>query len=140
MITNATYSGTSGSVTFSVASNPYGATRSGIINVANTGFVVTQTPSTCIYTLSSFGESYGRLGTNNASFGVSASPGACAAPGLLVNGPPGMVTLHATTSSGTGLFQVNFGLSIYQSLINYIRTAQIVVGSGQLYTVKQRSF
>ena len=139
-ITGNTYAGTNGSVSFSVALNPYGASRSGVIKVANTDFTVTQNPSTCVYTLSSFGETFGRLGTANASFSVAAVPNACAAPGLLVNGPPGMVTLNATTGAGAGLFNANYGLSIFQSLVNYVRTAQIVVGGGQVYTVKQRSF
>ena len=93
-----------------------------------------------MYTLSSFGEIFGRLGIDNANFGVSAVPAACAAPGLLVNGPPGMVTLNATTGAGAGFFNVNYGLSIFQSLVNYVRTAQIVVGGGQIHTVKQRSY
>jgi hypothetical protein len=135
-VTGATYGGTSGSVNFTVAPNTFTAARSGVIKVGDQSFTVNQAASTCAYVLTSLGATFGRLGGDGAA-SVTFSPPACG-PAVLVLGPPGMITL-GPLSAGGGMYTQNYSVSIYQSFINYVRTAQILL-SGQTYTVKQTSW
>jgi hypothetical protein len=57
---------------------------------------------------------------------------------VLVNGPPGMLTLTPSTL-GAGSYAQNYTVGIYQSFINYVRTTQVVI-NGQIFTVKQTSW
>ena len=127
-----------GTVKFSVAPNTYGAARSGAIMVGSQTFTVLEAPSTCAYTPTSFaGPGFGRLG-GAAGVPINYSPAQCGVPAVLVNGPAGMVTLGPITSA-PGVYTQSYTVSIYQSFINYVRTAQLLI-QGQIYTVKQTSW
>jgi hypothetical protein len=126
-----------GTISFTVAPNTYAAARTGAIMVGDRTYSVTQAPSTCAYTLTSFAQTFGRLG-GDGGVGMTFLPLQCGPPPVLVNGPAGMVSL-TSGSSGIGTYTQNYTLSIYQSFINYVRTAQMVV-NGQIFTVKQTSW
>jgi large repetitive protein len=136
-VTGNTYSASAGTVNFSIAPNTFAATRSGEIRVGDVSFTVTQAPSSCAYTLSTFGYEFGRLGGDGTIPGTFL-PLACGPPPILVVGPPLMV-IPGPTTMGPGTFTVNYSVGLYQSFINYIRTAQILV-NGQIFTVKQTSY
>lgn len=132
---------TPGTVTFTVATNTYAAQRSGTIMVGGQGFTVTQAPSTCGYTLTSFAATFGYAGGTGTA-PMTYSPAQCGPPPVIVNGPPGMVTLGPVTTgtlNGVPAFFENYGVSIYTSFINYTRTTQLSI-DGQIYTVKQNSW
>ena len=126
-----------GTIGFAVASNTYAAGRSGSIMVGDQTYVVNQAPSTCAYTLTSFAANFSRLG-GDGGVPMTFTPVQCGAPPVLVNGPPGMVTLTPSTL-GAGSYTQNYTVGIYQSFINYVRTTQVVI-NGQIFTVKQTSW
>jgi hypothetical protein len=136
-VTSANYAGTSGAVNFSIDANTYGVIRSGIIKVGDRNFTVNQAASSCAYTLSNFAAMFSRTGGDGA-IPVSFSPTFCGPPPVLVNGPPGMVGLTSVTPA-SGTYTQNYSVSLYQSVINFVRTAQVIV-SGQIFTVKQTSW
>jgi hypothetical protein len=136
-VTTAAYSGTAGSVSFSVAPNGFAAPRTGVIKIGDEEFTVNQAASSCAYVLSSYSATFDRLG-GPGSVPMTFSPAACGPPATIIAGPAGMVTLGAVTS-GSGAYFQNYTTAIYQSLINYIRTAQLQV-NGQIFTVKQTSW
>lgn len=128
-----------GTISFSVAANTYAAARSGTIMVGNQTYTVNQAPSTCAYTLSSFAASFGYLGGSTGRVPVTFTPLACGAPPVLLNDPAGMLTLTASSPPVVGTYTQNYAVSIYQSFIAYVRTAQMAI-SGQIFTVKQTSW
>lgn len=134
--------GAGGTVQFAVAANTYAAARSGTIKVGDQSFTVTQAASSCGYTLTSFGATFGQAG-GSGTVPMNFSPGACGPPAVVVNGPAGMVTLGAVTggagSATPNNYTENYSVSTYLSFINYVQTTQLVV-NGQIYTVKQTSW
>ncbi len=136
-VTSTSYSGTAGTVNFSVEPNGFAAARSGVIRVGEESFTVNQDPSTCQYTLTAFSASFDRLG-GPGSIPMTFAPAACGPAGALVKGPASMITLGDVLKDG-GTYNQTFSTGIYQSFINYIRTAQIII-NGQIFTVKQTSW
>jgi hypothetical protein len=136
-VTSTSYGGTLGTVNFSVAANGFAATRSGVIKVGNSEFTVTQDPSTCAYSLTTFSRTWGRLGGTD-EIPVSFTPAGCGPPPVLINAPFGMITPGPVTSS-PGVHTQSYDVGIYQSFINYIRSGQLWIG-GQIFTVKQKSY
>jgi hypothetical protein len=141
-VTSNPYAGVDGSVNFTVDANTFSAARSGVIRVADQEFTVTQAPSSCAYTLTAFGASYSRTGGPGA-LPMNVSPTACGPPAVQVSAssPPGMITLGTVVPSGppTSTYTQNYTVNLYQTFINYVRTAQVLV-QGQIFTVKQNSF
>jgi hypothetical protein len=72
------------------------------------------------------------------SIPMTFAPSFCGPPPVLINGPPGMITL-GTVGAGPGTYTQNYTVGIYQSFINYVRAAEIKV-NGQIYKVKQQSW
>jgi hypothetical protein len=136
-VNTATYGGTDGSVAISVDANTYAAVRNGVVKVGDRDYTVSQAASTCAYTLTSFGATFYQPG-GNGFVPVTFTPPICGPPPVLVNAPLGMITL-GSVGSGTGTYTQDYAVSLYQSFINYVRTAQLIV-SGQIYTVKQNSW
>lgn len=124
---------------FDVAANAFGAVRSGTIHVGDQVFIVTQAASTCAYVLTGgYAAMFGRLGSPNNRLPVSVQT-MCGPPAVVVNGPPGMITLGSVLSPAPGMFTQNYDVSLYQTFINFVRTAQLLI-QGQIFTVKQNSF
>jgi hypothetical protein len=136
-VTSATYSGTTGTVNFTVDANGYAATRSGIIKVNDASFTVTQDASPCAYMLTATSATFGRLG-GNGSVPMTFAPSSCGPPAVLPNDPASMVTLGPVLKD-LNTYNQNYSVGIYQSFINYIRTAQLLI-NGQIFTVKQTSW
>jgi hypothetical protein len=105
-----------------------------VIKVGDQVYPVTQAASTCIYTPQSWAR-YSPWSGGDGNIPIAFAPAGCGAPAVLVNSPPGMLTLTGVTS-GSGVYTQQYNVGIYDSFINYVRTAQIVM-KGQVYTVKQ---
>jgi hypothetical protein len=108
-----------------------------LVKVGDRDYIVSQAASTCAYTLTSFGATFYRPGGSGSAPGTF-TPSSCGPPPVLVNAPPGMITL-GSVDFGTGAYAQHYTVGGYTPFINYVRTAQLLV-SGQLYTVKQNSW
>jgi hypothetical protein len=128
---------TPGTVKFTAATNTFAAVRSGTVAVGNGSYEVDEAASSCAYTLTSFGFTFGQAG-GPGSVPMTYAPSQCGPPLALLADPTGMLTL-GTVTPGAGTFTQNYATAIYLSFINYVRTAQIVI-NGQIYTVKQTSW
>lgn len=138
-VTSTTKVGANGTVNFSVAANTFSAARSAVIRVGDVEFTVSQAPSSCAYTLTSFGATFPRLG-GDGTVPMTFAPAACGPPpvGVASGSPADMISLGPVTS-GPGTYTQDYSVSVYQTFINYVRTAQLLV-QGQVYMVKQNSF
>ena len=135
---SSTLTGTSGTLTYSVAPNAGGTSRIGTVQIGNQVFTVTEQPSTnaCTYSLNSYGAAFGQAG-GNASFLGSSILG-CGAPVPSTNLPT-MITLQAPVGPVNQIFTQPYAVSVFSSVANAVRKATIVFG-GQIFTVKQTSW
>jgi hypothetical protein len=128
--------GTAGTLSYSVAANNTGLTRTGTIQVGDKTFTVTQTGAGCSYSLNSYGASFGTAG-GTADLLASASANNCTpVPGT---SPPGIVQLNGLTGPTNEVFDENYSVAPFISPTNAIRQALITLG-GQIFTVKQTSW
>lgn len=138
VVTPSTYSNGSGTVNFTVDQNNFAAVRTGQIKVGSAIFNVTQAASPCSYSITPNFLQYNKPG-GDGTVSISASPAQCFAPPVSINAPFGMLSLTGLTNPSAGAFSQNFTVNVYESLINYIRSAQVVIG-GQILNIKQRSW
>jgi hypothetical protein len=139
-VTSHTYVGTTGTVGFSAATNTTGTQRTAKIMVGDQTFTVTQDPSPCTYALTSYAATFDRFGTTIGPLGTvpfTANTLGCI-PTVWAVPPTGIVTLGGLDQVGLSYTQ-NYSVLAWQSFINYVRTAQILV-NGQIFTVKQTSW
>lgn len=137
-IVSNTVNGSDGMLQLSFAPNPVAAPRSANFRIGDATFVVNQAASNCSYNLTTLGAFFPRTG-GNGSLDMTATPAQCGPPPISVNGPPGMITLN-TLSGGAGSFNQSYSVSLFNSFLNYVRTAQIIVNNGAIHTVKQQSW
>jgi len=137
-VTSATYDQTQGAVQFDVATNGLSSPRSGTIKVGDEVFTVTQAASTCTYTLTRYSQTFDRIGGTD-EIPIGFSPAGCAAPAIDVRAPLGMISLTSPPVSSPGVYTEPYTVNIYQTLVNYIRQAQLLIG-GQIFTIKQTSW
>lgn len=128
------FSGQAGTVTYVVAPNLSGATRSAIIKLADQSFTVIQNGAACSFTLSSRGAVFGQAGgTGNI---VATASGANCTPTV---GPSGFVSLGILTGPASGAFTQPFTVPAFVSASNAVRTVRITVG-GKTFYIKQASW
>ncbi len=124
-----------GTVTYAVAANPSGATRTGNIQIGNQVFTVTQNGAACAYSLNSYGISINYLGASGTLLGA-ADLSSCPSP------PDGSTQPFVTVGSLTGtpsLYSLPFTVAPYVSSTSTVRVGQITFG-GLLFSVKQTSY
>jgi large repetitive protein len=130
------FSGTSGSVSYSVAPNPSTVPRTGAIQVGDQIFTITELGGTCGWSLNSYGALFNQGGGSGSLFG-SPSAASCA---LTVGADlPSIVTLGALTGPVFSISTQNYSVSPFTSLTIAVRYAHISFG-GQVFTVKQTSW
>lgn len=138
VITPSTFANGSGTVNFTLDANNFAAVRTAQIKVGTAVFTVTQAASPCSYLITPGFLQYNKPGGDGV-VSITAAPVQCAAPPISVNAPSGMLTLTGITNPGAGAFTQNLTVNVYESLINYIRSAQVTIG-GQILNIKQRSW
>ena len=74
-VTNATFAGNAGTVTFDVGVNPGNTTREGSIQVGDLTFTVRQTGATCGFSLNAYGALFGRNGGDGSVLGSPSALG-----------------------------------------------------------------
>jgi hypothetical protein len=128
--------GLTGAVNYSVPANPNGATRSGTIEMGNTGFVVSQTGATCAFSLNAAGQAFNLNGGTGA---VQGSPSANGCSPTVGTSQPSIVTIGTLSGPVSDIFTLPFTVSPFSSVTPVTRRANITFG-GQIYAIKQTSY
>jgi hypothetical protein len=140
-ITNVSFAGTSGSVTYSVQPNPLSAPRSGFVQVGDQTFAVTQNlaAAACRYSLHAYGASFSRGGGGGDIFG-SGSAVDCDPTSTIGTDQPGFISLLSLTGPVLDIFTQPFNVAPFDTpLTAVIRRGRITFG-GQIFVVKQVSW
>ena len=131
------FGGTSGSVTYSAAPNPYGTQRSGTIQVGNALFTVVQTGAACAYSLNAYGKVYRVAGGDDTLLGSPTASGCSPAYGT---DQPSFITLGTLTGPVLNNFSLPYQVSPFTtSLTAVVRIGRVTFG-GQTLTIKQLSW
>jgi hypothetical protein len=131
-----TFSGSSGTVPFTVLANPSASTRVGTIQLGDKTFTVTQSGSACGYSLAAYGAVFGQGGGSSTVLG---SPSAVGCTPTVGTSQPGTVTLGALMGPTLNIFTLPYDVSTFSSLTSAVRLANITFG-GQIFVVKQTSW
>jgi hypothetical protein len=130
------FSGTSGSVSYSVTANPTTVNRTGVIQVGDQLFTITQLGGACGWSLNAYGALFNNGGGSGAVLG-SPSAGSCPlAPGADL---PTIVTLGSLSGPTLNIYTQDYTVAPFSSLTVAVRYAHITFG-GRIYTIKQTSW
>lgn len=136
-VTATTFGGTTGSVTYAVAPNPFGTTRTGTILVGNALFTVTQSGASCAYSLNAYGKVFRMAGGADTLLG-SATASVCSP--VYGTDQLSFITLGGLTGPVLNVFSLPYTVSPFaSSLTAVVRTGRITFG-GQILTIKQLSW
>jgi len=134
-VTNLSFGGIAGTVTFDVGVNPGNTTREGSIQVGDLTFTVRQTGATCGYSLNAYGALFDMNGGDGSVLGSPSALGCSPTNGTTQS----FITLKALSSPVTNIFTQDYSVATFNVLNRVVRTGQINFG-GQLFTVKQKSY
>jgi hypothetical protein len=140
-IDQTSFVGGAGTVTFSVLSNPLPSARTGIIQIADQTFTVTQTiaQSACRYSLHAYGALFSRGGGGGDVFG-SATDTSCNPGSTIGTDQPSFIFLGPLQGPTLDVFTQPFSVSTFDTpLIAVTRRGRITFG-GQIFVVKQVSW
>ncbi len=136
-------SGTSGTVTYTVAQNLSGSSREGNIELGTQIFKITQGAATCLappvggFGINAFGTAYDEDGTGGVQSGMllgSWAEQGCPTPKASTNNSA--ITLAPVMGPVSGIYTLDYGVGAYNSVTLIPRIMDIVFG-GQIFTVKQ---
>src|ERR671935_787755 len=117
-----------GTVTYSVAANPTGSTRTGTLTIAGQTYTITQAANSCVYSLSATSTSAPSFATTNS---LSVTTGTSCSWTAVSN--VSWVTITAG-ASGTGIGTVTY--SVAANPTGSTRTGTLTI-AGQTYTITQ---
>lgn len=128
------FSGTSGTVSFTAQPNPSGAERAGIIQLGTRTFTVRQTASSCAFSLDSYGASFGNAGGSGQVLASASAWGCTPAVGASPE-----ITLGPLSGPVNSIWTQPYSVPRFDFLTAWIRQLYISI-SGQLFTIKQTSW
>jgi len=131
-----TFSGTTGSVTYSAAPNPFGTTRKGTIQVGSATFTVVQSGSACAYSLNEYGHVFHSTGGDATVLGTPTAPACTPATGT---NQPSFITLSPLAGPELNIFSVPYNVAPFTPLTPLIRYGNVTFG-GQIVLIKQYSW
>jgi hypothetical protein len=129
------FSGTAGTVTYTVAANPSGSSRMGNLQIGQQVFTITQLAPACGFDLSSIATTYYQDGTGGATLTGSWTAQGCPEPTDSTN-QPAYVTLGPITGPVNDSYTLTYGIGAYDSITPIPRILDIVFG-GRVFRVKQ---
>ena len=136
-IDSASFAGLAGTVTYSVASNPNGATRTGTIIVGNTVFTVVQAGSPCAFSLNAYGRIFQAAGGEETVRGTPTAVGCTPAVGT---DQPSFILLGSLSGPVFDIFSLPYSVAPFPvSLTTGVRFGRITFG-GQIVMIKQYSW
>lgn len=133
-----TFNGTTGTVDFVVAPNPLATSRSGLIQLGQQSYLVTQFAASCAYSLSSYGRAFSSVGGPASFLG---SPSGLGCTPVVGTNQPSFITLDPLVGPTLNLFTQGFTVSPFNLVGGIVatRTGTITFG-GRNFTVKQTSW
>jgi hypothetical protein len=131
------FAGTSGTVTYSIAPNPYGAPRSGTILVGGAVYTVNQSGSPCAFSLNAYGRVFQAVGGSET---VHGSPTALGCTPDVGTDQPSFILLEPLTGPVLDIFSLPYSVTPFPvSLTTGVRYGRITFG-GQILMIKQFSW
>jgi hypothetical protein len=130
------FSGQSGTVTYSAAANTSGSPRSGLIQVGGQAFTVSEAGSACSYTLSTGGAVFGTAGGTGSFTAIASGPG-CTPP--TVSSDSTFVTPGSVSGPVGNVFTVVYAVETFVSGSPSTRIANLTMG-GRTFAVKETSW
>jgi hypothetical protein len=131
------FAGTSGSVTFSVQSNPNGTTRTGTIVIGNAVFTVAQAGSPCAFSLNAYGRIFQAAGGSETVLG---SPTAVGCVPDVGTDQPSFIFLEPLSGPVLDIFSLPYTVAPFPvSLTTGVRFGRITFG-GRIVSIKQYSW
>ncbi len=134
--TSSSPDGTSGTVSYTAAANPAGATRSGTIQFGGQMFTVNQTGAACAYSLNAYGA---LLPQSGGSGTVLASQSAVGCAPTVGTDQPTIVTLGALSGPTLNIYALPYSVAPFSSVVTATRLSHITFG-GQIFAIKQTSW
>ena len=131
------FTGSSGTVTYSVTMNPSAITRVGTIQIGDQTFTVNQSGAACAFSLNAYGAVFSRSGALSESVLGSQSAVGCS-PSIGTD-QPSIVTLGTLEGPVSNIFTLPYMVTLFPSTTTAVRLATITFG-GQIFTVKQTSW
>jgi len=131
-----TFSGTTGTVTYSALPNPFGTTRRGTIQVGSATFTVAQSGSACAYSLNEYGRIFHSTGGDAVVLGTPTAPACTPATGT---NQPSFITLGTLTGPDLNIFALPYNVAPFTPLTPLIRYGNVTFG-GQVVLIKQYSW
>jgi hypothetical protein len=136
-INSTSFAGTSGTVGYSAAANPFGTTRTGTIQVGNALFTVVQSGATCGYSLNEYGRVFHAAGGSATLLGSPTAVGCVPAVGT---DQPSFITLEPLTGPDLNIFSLPYLIAPFPtSLTTGVRFGTVTFG-GQILVIKQFSW
>jgi large repetitive protein len=135
------YTGGTGMVTYTALPNPLSSPRSGVIQIADQTFTVTQTvaQSACRYSLHAYGALFNRGGGGGDVFG-SATDTSCNPGPTIGTDQPSFIFLGPLQGPTLDVFTQPFSVAPFNTpLVAVTRRGRITFG-GQIFVVKQVSW
>ena len=133
-VDGSTFAGQTGSVTYSVAANPFGTSRQGTIQVGSAIFTVVQSGAACGYSLNEYGHVFRREGGDATALGSPTAP-ACT-PEVGTN-QPSFITLGTLTGPELNIFSLPYTVAPFGTpLATEIRFGLVTFG-GRVISIKQ---
>ncbi|MBI3207694.1 MAG: BACON domain-containing protein [Candidatus Solibacter usitatus] len=130
------FGGTTGSVAYSVAPNPSTGTRTGIIQVGDQNFTISQIGASCGFGLAAYGQIFSRAGGSGTVLG---SPNALGCTPTTGTDRPAFISLGNLSGPDQNIFRLPFSVSSYGVLTRSTRSGTITFG-GRIFYVKQNSW
>ena len=136
-VTGTNFSGSSGTLNFTVDPNANGATRTGQIKLEDgSTYNVSQTGATCAFSLNASSSVFNTNGGTGAVQGSQSANGCPVNPGT---SQTSIVTLGTLTGPTLNIFTLPYTVAPYVSAAATTRKANITFG-GQVYAIKQTSW
>jgi hypothetical protein len=136
-VTDLSFGGTSGTVTYSAAPNPFGIARTGTVQVGNATYTVLQSGSVCSFGLNYWGKVFQSGGGSSAVLGSANAVGCTPVYGT---DQPSFIILEPLTGPVFDVFRLPYSVEPFPvSLTTGVRFGTITFG-GQLVFIKQYSW
>jgi hypothetical protein len=137
------FTGSSGTLTYSVTANPSAVSRVGTVQIGDQTFTVNQTGASCGFSLNSYGAVFNSLGVlvspQGGSESILGSQSALGCSPSIGTDQPSIVRLGTLSGPVSNIFTLPYTVTDFSSTTTAVQLATITFG-GQIFTIKQTSW